>query len=256
MSSQAKPEPVIIRQVNESIWTFSKAFKRGGIVPFGGRSTAIRTSLGYLVVASTPLTPETKATLSSAPVKYIVSPDSVHWLFISEWAKAYPEAKVYGVEDVVPKQDWANLGVKWAGVFSKENPTGSWPEELKDEVKVEWFKGFINQDLALLHVPTKTLVEADLLFNLPAYEQFSQPGHSPHLWYLPVGWLKPDTWFHRFFLSGAAKDKTAMAESAAVVASWDFEKVIPCHGDVIESGGKKAFTSTYSNFLKDHKKAQ
>jgi hypothetical protein len=33
------------------------------------------------------------------------------------------------------------------------------------------FKGFKNKDVALLHKPTKSLIVADLLMNLPANEQ-------------------------------------------------------------------------------------
>ena len=39
------------------------------------------------------------------------------------------------------------------------------------EIQVVWFDKFINRDLAFFHQPTKTLVQADLLFNLPGYEQ-------------------------------------------------------------------------------------
>lgn len=34
-----------------------------------------------------------------------------------------------------------------------------------------YFSGFRNKDVAFLHMPSKSLIEADLLLNLPANEQ-------------------------------------------------------------------------------------
>ena len=34
-----------------------------------------------------------------------------------------------------------------------------------------YFSGFRNKDVAFLHAPSKTLIVADLIFNLPATEQ-------------------------------------------------------------------------------------
>jgi hypothetical protein len=40
-----------------------------------------------------------------------------------------------------------------------------------------------------------------------------------------------------------------MRRDAKKVAEWDIERVVPCHGDVINEGGKEAWTSTYEWFL-------
>lgn len=48
------------------------------------------------------------------------------------------------------------------------------------------------------------------------------------------------------------KDKKAFGASAKVVAGWDVERIIPCHGDVIEGKAKstEAWTTLYANLLK------
>jgi hypothetical protein len=50
----------------------------------GGRTTAIRLGSGDVwVLASTPLTAETKATIDRlGPVKFVVGPNAVHHLFL------------------------------------------------------------------------------------------------------------------------------------------------------------------------------
>jgi hypothetical protein len=45
-------------------------------------------------------------------------------------------------------------------------------------------------------------------------------------------------------------DRSAMARDAKTVAGWDFERIIPCHGDVIEGKGKEAGEKAYVKFLK------
>ncbi|KAJ3901538.1 hypothetical protein F5879DRAFT_319680 [Lentinula edodes] len=59
---------LVIREVTSGIWTFSRPFGRGplGLLPWGGRSTAIKLSTGDVwVLASTPLTEDTKSAIDA-----------------------------------------------------------------------------------------------------------------------------------------------------------------------------------------------
>lgn len=47
-----------------------------------------------------------------------------------------------------------------------------------------YFSGFKNKDVAFLHRPSKTLIEADLLMNLPCKEQVKYPRSLAWLYYL------------------------------------------------------------------------
>jgi hypothetical protein len=46
------------------------------------------------------------------------------------------------------------------------------------QLKLQYFPGHVNKEIAVLHMPTKTLVEADLYFNLPPTEQYSKTSQS------------------------------------------------------------------------------
>lgn len=138
--------------------------------------------------------------------------------------------------------------------------------------------------------PYQTLIEADLLFNLPCNEQVSlqmsqgdllidlackialptsqyknTPAGKPTSWLPFVGWLSPKlapgSSLHAQFLwmaggvqgapnlpnGGSTQQRRAQfAKDAEAVAAWDFERIIPCHGDVIETNGKKAFLDAFS----------
>lgn len=237
-------DEIVIREVVPGVTIFSKPFARFGLVPFGGRSTAIKLNNGdVFVFVSTPLSDETKSTLDTmGTVKYLVTPDSLHSLYITEYVKAYPNAKAIGVAPLIEKKK----DIQWAGAFGKDEPGTTYGYE--PELTECYFSGFQNKDVAFYHVASKSLIVADLLFNLPAKEQYSKSKHSPNSIF--ASWLNPWAGFHKTFINGVVTDKAAMARDAKTVASWDFERIIPCHGDVIEGKGKEAWTTAYANYLK------
>ncbi|KAI9611473.1 hypothetical protein H4Q26_008423 [Puccinia striiformis f. sp. tritici PST-130] len=205
---------LVIREiVKGTILTFSKPFKRMGIVPIGGRSTAIKLSDSSVwLLASTPLTDETRQQIDQlGPVKG---------------------------KSVWPGRRGQKLGInvhEWTS-DKNHNPMEYDTQVLKDEIKAEYFDGFINKDIAFLHVP---------------YSKSKELASNFTSWF---GTLSPDSKIHqRFVYNLAATNKTSMAHSAYKVDQWDFDRIIPCHGDVIDTGGKEAWRKTYSLYFDDIK---
>jgi hypothetical protein len=48
----------------------------------------------------------------------------------------------------------------------------------------------------------------------------------------------------------ATIDYSLVRRDAKRVAEWDIERVIPCHGDVIDGGGNEAWASAYEWFIR------
>ena len=93
---------------------------------------------------------------------------------------------------------------------------------------------------------------SSMMFNLPANEQFSRTGENPTsgiLTKLFIGLQNttgPATWQKRFlWYLASSGDRQGFNQSARKIASWDFDRIIPCHGDVIESGGKGIFKKVF-----------
>ncbi|KXN86658.1 hypothetical protein AN958_09836 [Leucoagaricus sp. SymC.cos] len=253
----------VIREVARNVWTFSRPFARFGVIPFGGRSTAIKMRDGGVwLLASTPLDGETKSTLNSlGPVQFIVGADAVHHLFLGEYKKEYPSAKVIAPEAARPRLEDKSLN--FDGAWGRDPPDTKYGFEelrlgtrllpsaqLETEHFSSHFDGFKNKDIAFFHPESKTLIEADLLLNLPCHEQYSKvKSGGRSLGFLNVN---PWSWLHPRIVWSLGVDKAAMKRDAKTVASWDFERIIPCHGDVIEGKGKDAWLNTYKFYLQDN----
>ncbi|KAK3166917.1 hypothetical protein OEA41_010042 [Lepraria neglecta] len=249
---------MVIRQVTPNITTCSAPFLRFGRLKVGGRGTIVRLQSGALAVFSpTALTPEVRSTVQKMGnnVGYIAALDFEHHIFISEWAKAFPSAKLLGVDGLPEKRekDPATAGNKFQYVWTQKNKNDMKVDpEFDSEFDYEYVGSHANKELVFCHKPDRTLIEADMMFNLPAHEQFSRTGEDPTSGVLTklfiglqntVGAAK---WQKRFLWYVASSgDRKGFNQSAAKIASWDFDRIIPCHGDVIETGGKGIFQKVF-----------
>ncbi|KAH8084860.1 hypothetical protein BXZ70DRAFT_957275 [Cristinia sonorae] len=235
----------VIREVAKDVWIFSTPFKRFNTIPFGGRSTAIKMKNGDVwVLASTPLNDVTKSKLAElGPVKWIVGADAVHYMFLSEFKKEYPSAKVIAVDAAQ-----ANIkdGLAFDGAWGRDPPDTKYGFE--SDVQHCYFSGFKNKDVAFFHPASKSLIEADLLFNLPATEQYSKTNESGTVPFLSSVFY-PTSWLQKKANWGMGDDKEAMKRDVKTTLGWDFERIIPCHGDVIEENAKEAWRSAFEAFL-------
>lgn len=250
----------VVQTWHPHLSTFSRPFARFGLFPVGGRSTAIQLqqppNTGSLwVLASTPLDEPTRQRIGEMgnDVKYIVAADNVHHLYVKEWSDAFPSAKCIGVEGLAEKRK----DVRWAGHYGVDPPSQTYGFE--SEVKARYFPTFSNKDVAFFHTASRTLVVADLLFNLPANEQYlgTSKGRptSPVPFLVSLSsYLRPHTSFHAAFLwmaggvnggGTAQKRRSRFAKDAEVVAGWGAARIIPCHGDVIEENGRKAWLDAF-----------
>ncbi|KAF8956292.1 hypothetical protein BDZ97DRAFT_1958631 [Flammula alnicola] len=236
----------VIREVSKGVWTFSRPFSRFGVWPVGGRSTAIQLQNGGVwILASTPLDTETKTKIDElGVVKYIIGADAVHHLFLGDFKKAYPEAKLIAPEDAITRHDDKDL--LFDGAWGRDPPNTKYGFE--DDVSQILLYRFQNKDIAFLHKPSKSLLEADLIFNLASVkEQYSKTKEPPN--FLGLGRFGPSSWVHSRFTWSLGTDKDAMRRDAKTVAGWDFDRIIPCHGDVIETNGKQAWHDAFKFFL-------
>ncbi|KAF3916180.1 hypothetical protein AA313_de0205905 [Arthrobotrys entomopaga] len=169
----------VIRQVTEDITTVSVPFLRVGVLKFGGRGTIAKMSSGGLLVFSpTPLTDEVRTTVSALgnQVSYIVAPDIEHHLNLGPWKAAFPAARVIGPQSLyLKRQKQHNEDVTFDFAYTAANKTTmAFPDDFNQDFEIEYLDGHVSDEIAVLHKRSGTVMEADLLFNLPSVEQFSK----------------------------------------------------------------------------------
>ena len=224
---------------------------------------------GFLAIFSpVSLTPEVRETVASqgGNVRYIIAPDMEHHINVTAWKRTYPGAEIIAPEGLWEKRQKqnpnANANEAFDHIFTRDNASQkSISTDFDSEFDTEYVYGHVNRELVFLHKQTKTLIEADLLFNMPAKEQYSRVPPDARkdsildrvfssLMMIPSLSQRRFAWY---LLSTA--DSKAFTKSIRRIDRWDFDRLIPCHGDVIETGAKGAFEDVMAWFLNDKNKS-
>jgi len=156
-------------------------------------------------------------------------------------------------------KDSAHAEISFSHVHTSNNRSISIDSAFDQEFEVEYVPAHGNKELVFCHKPSRTLIEADLMFNLPATEQYSKSGEAATSglatkFFAGLMNTKGDaTWHKRFLWHAIVQDKKDFAGSVGRIASWDFDRIIPCHGDVIETGGKGVFEKVMAWHLQNKK---
>ncbi|WIG93296.1 DUF4336 domain-containing protein [Myxococcus sp. SDU36] len=222
----------MFRQVADDVHVLAVEFRIGGM-DLGGRMTAVRLPDGGLWLHSpVRCSPEARAAVDAlGPVRFLVAPNLMHHLYVRDWAAAYPDAKVAAPAALRRKRpdlridlelgDTAEAG--WAGVL--------------DQVRVQGMPRV--DELLFFHRPSKTLFVTDLAFNV----------HRTPSWFTRL-YLKLSGAWQRLapslLVRAVIKDREAVRASLARAQAWDVERVVVCHGDVVEQGGREAVRNAFA----------
>ncbi|KAL8726947.1 MAG: hypothetical protein Q9166_006368 [cf. Caloplaca sp. 2 TL-2023] len=266
------PDPgsvTVIRKVTPNITICSAPFNRFGRFKIGGRGTIVRLQSGALAVFSpTALTPEVRTTVEALGnnVGYLAAMDFEHHIFLSEWVRAFPSAKVFGVDGLPEKRESSpeTAGTKFTHVWTMKNKEGLKVDpDFDKEFDYEYVGSHANKELVFCHKPDKTLIEADMMFNLPAHEQYSRTtekatdGIFTKFFTAFQNTVGEANWQKRFlWYVASGPDRKGFNESVRKINGWDFDKIIPCHGDVIDNGGHEVFKRLFAWHLNSANKGK
>jgi hypothetical protein len=220
-----------MERVADGVWVADAPFSFFG-VRLGTRMTVVRLRDGGLFVHSpVSLTPALRAEVDAlGSVRHIVAPNIAHHLYVGEWKEAYPDALLH-----------AALGL------AKRRKDLAIDHELRGQVHDAWradldatfIEGSMVNETVFLHRPSRTLVVSDAIQNFD-----SSPDLPTRLYFKLMGMhgkrsvsrlIRP---FHR--------DRKAVRRSLDEILRWDFDRLVPCHGDIIETGGKDALVEAYT----------
>lgn len=100
-------------------------------------------------------------------VAYIAALDYEHHVFITEWAKEFPSAKLLGVEGLAEKREKIKVtaGSKFQHVWTQENKVSMKVDpDFDREFEYEYVGSHANKELVFLHKRDRTLIEAEYVF--------------------------------------------------------------------------------------------
>lgn len=216
-------------QLADDLWTASDELRLPGFrMPV--RMAAVRLADGGLWLHSpVRATPELVAAVRAlGPVSAIVAPNCLHHLRVAAWHEQFPEAQLWGPPGLEKKRtDLAASGLVSLGHPKPELPA-AWQTCLA-AVRIDGAPTL--HETVFLHRPSRTLLVTDLVFNIVTPHG---PGAALAFALTGVRGKLAQSRVWRLY----AKDRAATAASINRMLGWDFDRLIPAHGDVVVQGAK------------------
>jgi hypothetical protein len=223
-------------RLDKNIDIFSTPFKLLG-ASFGNRMTIITLPQSDLWVHS-PISLNSdmvKKINELGNVKHIVSPNLFHHLHIQEFLTHFPNNHVYGVSGIEKKLTNSYT----VNSLEKACHDGLWKPDI-ESILIEGMPKV--NEVVFYHSSTKTLILTDLLFHF-----LNTKGWSKCLFTLyGVNEKLSISKLSKALIKDKAKFKNAIEK----VLSWDFNKIILSHGEIVKNGGREKFEKSFDWLLK------
>jgi hypothetical protein len=222
----------MLRVLGRDLWVTERP-QRFLSIEMGTRMTVVRLADGSLFVNSAVrLDAETRGALDAlGPVRAVVAPNKYHHLYVGDYLAAYPEAQVYAAPGLPVKR----RDVRSHGVLTDEAPP-EWAGQIDQLV----FRALsVTNDVVFCHRRSRTLIVADLVFNMR-----QAPALATRLFF------RLDDAYGKFGPSRLwrllMRDRITARAAVDRILTWDFDRVIMAHGDVLETGGHEAFRDSFA----------
>jgi hypothetical protein len=194
--------------------------------PYPTRAAIVRLDNGDLFIWSPiALTASLKEQVDNlGPVRHLVSPNKLHWLFLADWKAAYPAAKLYASPGLAKKRPELKFD---AGLG--DAPVSAWAAEI-DQVEVAG--SFALTEIVFFHRTSSTALFTDLIQNfrrdwfkgwkgcLARLDGITMPASSA-----------PREW--RLSFLNRTKAKAALDR----ILAWHPRQVVMAHGEIVHENG-------------------
>lgn len=213
----------------------------GDVVPWFGmpyttRTTVVRLSGDRLWIHSPgAITESLKRELDSlGDVGYLISPNKIHHLYLSDWQSLYPDALLFASPGLADKRQDITFDQQLS-----DYPDSEWAAEIDQLI----FRGSpIMEEVVFFHRQSKTLILTDLIENFPENHFkgikkvlaklsgiVSPRGKTPIDWRIS-------------FLMGKSKARACFQRMLA----WEPQRIVIAHGECIFSDATKFLKESFS----------
>lgn len=215
-------QPKVLEELAPGVWHSEHDLFLPGGVHFRTRMTVLETGEGLMLHGPVPMDDSHAERVGRlGKVKHVLAPNSFHHLYARPAQERFPEATLWRGRALAEKRQ----NLEGELIEQGSEPTFG-------EARCAVLGGMPKLDeVIVLHTPSRTLVVTDLVFNILEYK----------------GWLSGVvfrmTGTHkklaqsRLFRS-VIKQKAAYQQSLDQILSWDFDRVVMAHGEVLERDAK------------------
>jgi hypothetical protein len=217
----------VLTSVDDEIWIAD-----GPNVPFLGipyptRATIIRLGDGSLWVCS-PIRLDYSlrvAINALGPVRHLVSPNKLHHLHLGEWARVWPEAKLYASPGLARRRRDLRFDSELG-----DHPDPAWAQDID---QVTFHGSFAMEEVVFFHRASQTAIVTDLV---QRFEPTSLHGWRRVIMTLdgmvgPTG-STPREWRLSFWNRAAAR------RAKRKVIDWNPQRLIVAHGEWARDNGR------------------
>lgn len=211
-----------LKLVGPECWVVDGPAIRFYGMPFSTRMTVVRLADGAVWIHSPiRLTETLGATIRAlGPVKALIAPNWIHYAYVNDWAKAFPQAGVWAAPGVVERAKSRGMTLRVDHGLDAADPWAG-------EIRTLLVKGSpVHREAVFFHRRSQTLILTDLI------ESF-EPRRLPW-WFAavtrlagiahPTGKMPPD--MRMTFRCGRADLRSAVE----TMIGWAPERVIVAHG--------------------------
>ncbi len=227
MATIARYEPVnTLKRVADEVWIVDGpviGFRYLGMrLPFPTRMTIVRLAGGELWVHSpTELTPALRADVEQlGPVRHLIAPNRIHYWWIGDWQRAFPDALAHGAPGVRARA--AERGIAFDRDLG-DQPDPGWAGQI-DQLLV---RGSYLTEAVFFHRASHTLILTDLIESFEA-------GKVRNPWLRLImrlsGCMHPDGKMPIDLRMTFLGHGSEFREAVATMLGWRPERVIIAHG--------------------------
>lgn len=224
-------ELLMLLQLHDHLWETNEPLTVLGMA-LGHRMTVARLPDGSLWVHSpVAYDAELAAELDAlGPVSHLVAPNCMHDTFVDGWLPKYPGIRFHAPPGFARRHphlavtDTLGPGPHpaWAGLLDQHHMRGM-P---------------ILNEFVFLHRPSRTLIVADLAFNL-----------GPDMPWLSRQLCRLNGCYCRFtpsrMFKSVIRDQATLRRSLDHILDWDFDRIILSHGANLPAGGPDALRKAF-----------
>lgn len=220
----------MFERVTDDIFTTHRP-QRFWHVETGTRMTVVRLSSGGLFVhCPVALDDATRAAVDAlGEVRVVASTSLFHHLYAGDWMRAYPKALFCAC----PERPAKRPDLRFGQILGDE-PHPIW----KDDLDQIFFSARFEREVVFFHRASGTMITADALLNLRHH-----PSPITRASAMLMGNTAPGRgWVERF----AVKDWRRGRREVDRILSWDIERIVLAHGDLVPERGWQTVRDAYS----------